>query len=636
MRLDRTALAAARLLLAVAVAYAPAYRAGWVWDDRAHIVANENLRSADGLRRIWLEPRSLPQYYPLVHTTFWLEHQLWGTRPLGYHAVNVALHGIVAVLAFVLLRRLGVPGALLGAFIFALHPVHVESVAWVTERKNVLSGALYLSALLMLVRHFHLEAEAQRSEHDGASARAAWFLAVLLFVAALLSKTVTATLPAVVVLLLWWRGRPVGRRELTALAPLFVLGLGFGLNTARIEREHVGALGPEWDLSFAERMLIAGRAPWFYLGKLAWPSDLSFVYRRWVIDTADPWQYVPLLAGAAGLLGLYLLRRRIGRGPFAAAAFFVGTLLPALGFFNVYPMRFSFVADHFQYLASLGPIALLAAGLTGVCRHRAPLARRAGLVAAVVVPIGLGAMTLARARHYRDAVTLWRDTLTRNPECWLCLNNLGAEITREGRPLVSQPLLAEAVRLKPDCTDARVNLGVALAMTGRLEEAVRQYDVVLEGEANLPVPLYNRGLALARLDRLPEAVASFRAAAVLVPNDAVVQSDLGRALALLGRFGEAVEPLRRGLAAHPADAECRRELAFVLNATGCHAEALVYARESLALDPNSLGAWLELARTLSALGEHAGLRQATDEILRRAPGHAEARALRDGRAHREP
>ena len=631
MRLDRTAPAALGLLLAVVLAYAPAYRAGWVWDDREHVVANENLRSLDGLRRTWLEPRSLPQYYPLVHTTFWLEHQLWGTRPLGYHAVNVVLHAVVAILVLVLLRRLAVPGALLAAFVFALHPVHVESAAWVTERKNVLSGLLYLSSLLVLVRYFRLGADATRSEPEGTPARAAWVVAFLLFVAALLSKTVTATLPAVVVLLLWWRGRPVGRRELRALAPFFVLGLALGLNTARMEREHVGALGREWDLSFVERMLVAGRAPWFYLGKLAWPADLSFVYRRWVIDAADPWQHAIVLAGACVLLGLFLLRRRIGRGPFVAMAFFCGTLLPALGFFNVYPMRFSFVADHFQYLASLGPIALFAAGLALLHRHPAPLARRAGLVAAVVVPIALGATTLVRASQYRDAVTLWRDALARNPECWLCLNNLGAEITRQGRPLESQPLLAEAVRLKPDYTEARVNLGVALAMTGRLEEAVRQYDVVLEGEGDQPVALYNRGLALARLGRLDEALASFRAAAALVPRDAQVQSDMGRALALLGRFGEAAEPLRRGLAAHPADAESRRELAFVLNAAGRHAEALVYAREARTLDPDSLGAWLELARTLSAQGDDAELRLATEEILRRAPGHAEALALRDGR-----
>src|SRR5688572_14862801 len=370
----RSALIGSGVLLAMTlIAYLPAFRAGFIWDDPDYVVNNATLRSLDGLRQIWFVPRATPQYYPLVHTSFWIEYQLWRLNPAGYHAVNVLLHALAAVLLWRVLKLLDVPGAWLAAAIFAVHPMHVESVAWVTERKNVLSGVFYLAAALAYFRSsFGLwgsgigedkdtAVDSSNTRHPKPDTR--YSLSLGLFVCALLSKTVTASLPATILLVIWWKRGRITRRDVVPLIPFFVIGVALALNTARLEREHVGASGAEFDFSALDRILIAGRAAWFYAWKLIAPVNLSFIYPRWTIDDRAAWQYAFPLAAVALVAALFVLRHRIGRGPLVAILFFGGTLVPALGFFNVYPMRYTFVADHFAYHASIGIIVLIAAAV---------------------------------------------------------------------------------------------------------------------------------------------------------------------------------------------------------------------------------------------------------------------------------
>ena len=280
----------------VFLTYLPALGCGFIWDDDDYVTANPTLRTADGLRRIWLEPRATPQYYPLVHTTFWVEYHLWGLAPVGYHLVNVVIHAANVVLVWLVLRKLGIPGAWFAAAVFGLHPVHVESVAWVTERKNVLSGLFYLSALLVSIDVFQLSADAAADAPRNKVSR--YIAATLLFVAALLCKSVTCSLPAVLLLLILWRRGRLTRTDLGLLAPWFVLGLMLGLNTAILEKSHVGAVGAAFAWSFAERCLIAGHALCFYAAKLAWPRPLIFIYPRWVISTSSVAQWVYVVTAA--------------------------------------------------------------------------------------------------------------------------------------------------------------------------------------------------------------------------------------------------------------------------------------------------------------------------------------------------
>ncbi|HSI37000.1 MAG TPA: tetratricopeptide repeat protein [Tepidisphaeraceae bacterium] len=455
------------IVLLTALAYASAYGRGFVWDDEHHIAANTTLRDAAGLARMWTDVRSLPQFYPLTHTTFWLEYRLWGPHPLGYHVTNVLLHAANAVLVGVALRRLAVPGAWLAAALFAVHPVHVESVAWITERKNVLSGLFYLLAGLAYLTFTGIGTRDRAPAADRPTrGHWGWYAAACaLFACALLSKSVTASLPAALGLILWWK-RSLTWRHVALLLPMLIAGAAMGRLTAWLEVHHVGARGPAFDFSVADRVLIAGRALWFYLGKLLWPHQLIFTYPRWHIDDDAAWQYLFPLAAVALVATLVALRHRVGRAPLVAALFFGGTLFPALGFADVFPMLFSFVADHFQYLASIGPIALFAAVVTRYCPRA-----WAAAPAAVLLPV-LALQTYTQCFAYDDYETLYRDTIEKNPAAWMAHNNLGTLLEFVGRhdeAIASYTLAAAHVDYDPD---AHVNLGKLLTQIGRPAEAV--------------------------------------------------------------------------------------------------------------------------------------------------------------------
>ncbi len=300
------------VIAATCVAYSQSLWGGFLWDDDAHVTKPE-LRSLEGFRRIWLEPfrhdaegRIQPgatqQYYPLLHSAFWFEYQLWDGSPLGYHIANLFLHGTAVCLCYLVLLRLKIPGAWFAAALFAIHPVQVESVAWITEQKNTLSTVFYFSAMLA-----YLAFDEQRKWP-------LYLLAIVFFLLGLLSKTVTATLPAALLVVFWWqRGRLQWRRDFVPLVPFLLLGACAGLFTSWVERKLIGAEGSEFQLSFVDRFLLAGHAMWFYLSKLAWPTNLTFIYPHWNIDARDFWQWLFPFAAILLLIGLWALRARCAR-----------------------------------------------------------------------------------------------------------------------------------------------------------------------------------------------------------------------------------------------------------------------------------------------------------------------------------
>jgi Tfp pilus assembly protein PilF len=547
--------AQAALVLLVVVAYVPALGNGWIWDDDDYVTENRTLRSLEGLREIWFEIGAVPQYYPLVHTTFWIEYRLWGDRPFGYHAVNVALHAANALLAWTLLRRLGVPGAFWAAALFAVHPVHVESVAWVTERKNVLSTALDLSAFLAWLRFRPFDAESKGSSRFYAAA-------LLLYLGALFSKTVTASLPAAILVVTWWKRGRLSRREVLPTLPMFAIGAGMGLLTVWMERAHVGAAGAHWDLSFFDRLLVASRAILFYLGKLVWPHPLAFVYERWDVEAAGwVWKAAPLvLLGAIALL--FASRGRIGRGPLAAALLFGGTLFPALGFFDVYPMRFSFVADHFQYLASLSPIAAVAAFAASRLDARALSA----LGTAVV--LALGVLSWKQCSIYENEEVLWRDTAEKVPSAFIAQNNLGGILLERGEVAEARRRFDAALAAEPEYAEAHVNLGLVAEREGRPDEAAARYRRALSIDPAFADAHNNLGIVLAQVGDLEGAIASFRRAVAHRKTFAKAHYNLGLALLRAGRAGEAVPPLERAVDLAPEDPDAKKALEQALREGG--------------------------------------------------------------------
>jgi len=546
---QRTRFLAAALVVLVVLAHAMALTAGFVWDDDDYVTENANLTSVSGLVRIWTTLGAVPQYYPLVHTTFWVEHHLWGEKALGYHAVNVLLHAGSALLVWTILRRLSVPGAWLAAAIFGVHPVHAESVAWVAERKNVLSGVLFLAALYAWVRFDDAEA-------GTAPRRRAWTWSLVFFALALLSKSVTATLPAAILVLVWWRRGRVTLRDVAPTLPFFALGAAAGTLTSFMERFHVGASGGDWSLTFLERFSVAGRAVWFYLGKLVWPHPLMFIYPRWRVGAWGPGAWLWPLSVAALLSVLFVLRSRWGRGPLAALLFFGVTLGPALGFVNVYPMRFSYVADHFQYLASLGPIALAAAGLARVDRHVL-----SGLVPALL--LALSALTWRQETAYRDEETLWRRTIATDPRVFIAQNNLGGILMERGRSEEAEACFLRAIEIEPSYPEAYDNLGILLDRRGEHDEAIGRYRKALAVDPRYSYSHNNLGISLAETGRLDEAIASFREAIRLKPDFARARFNLGLALSRTGDREGAIAALSEAARLNPQDADIRRALAAV-------------------------------------------------------------------------
>ncbi|HMB94405.1 MAG TPA: hypothetical protein VKK61_00025, partial [Tepidisphaeraceae bacterium] len=403
------------------------------------------MKDAHGLERIWFRWGATPQYYPLTHTSFWIEYRFWQLDPLGYHITNVAIHAANALLLWLLLRRLQIPGAWLAAAIFAVHPVNVESVAWISERKNCLA---MLFTLLSMIAYFE-------------ESKKAYAASLILFICAMLSKTVVAPVPAVLLVIIWWKRGRISRRDLLRLSPFFVVGIGMGVMTALMERNYVGAHGPDWNFSFADRILIAGRAIWFYAGELIWPVKLTFNYPRWPIDSHVWWQWGFPIAIVIALIVLALSRKR---QTLVAALIFCGTLFPALGFFNTYPMRYSFVADHFQYISAPALIALAAVWL-----------RKSRAMSAVLLCV-LATLTWRQAHIYAGPETIWRDTIAKNPQSWLAKYNLGVQLSNNA---ANQQQLLEALDLfdqvqaiRPQHEKLQTSRGDALAKLGRLDEAL--------------------------------------------------------------------------------------------------------------------------------------------------------------------
>ena len=506
---------------------------GFVWDDFIWSQSRAVLEWS-GLGDIWSWPSRIlkeAHYWPLTYTTFWLEHKIWGLEPAGYHVVNVLLHLLNTLLVWRLLLRLAVPGAWVAAAVFAAHPTHVESVAWVIERKDVLSGLFYLAAVLVWLRFL----EQPRPWRHG--------LAMLLFAAGLMSKSMVVTLPATLLIVQWWTNGRITPRDLRRVAPFFLVAL---LLTA-VDLYSYGSSQAPLDYSWVERMLIASRALWFYAGKLAWPANLAVIYPRWDISLGDPWAWLYLAGAAALAAALWLLRHRVGRGPLAGALFFAVTLSPALGFVNYSFMYYSFVADRFQYLAGIGVIAVL----VGAAAHgagRLPGRLRSGTagLAALVLAL-LGTATWRQAGIYRDKVTFFSHVVSLNPEALSAHYNLGVALMAAGRTEKSLAAARTAVEKRPDHAGARALLGMALVRTERFLEAEETLRRALEtrpGHKNI-----QRAMAelLRKQERHEEALEAYRALLEIDPDYALAHAFIGEILLELHRYGPAVEHLSKAL-----------------------------------------------------------------------------------------
>lgn len=641
-------LGGALLLAVVFAAYWPALRGGYIWDDDFHVPLKPELRTLDGLWRYWFEPGVSPQYYPLMHTTLWLEARLFGVKQTtSFHAVNIALHGITSLLLWAALRRLGVRWAFVAACVFALHPVHVQSVAWISQRKNTQSAVFYLLAMLAYLRFDPLDEQAARIGRCWGF----YVLAALAFVAALLSKTVTCTLPAALALLIYWKRGRLTLRDALPLAPLLALGLGLALVTIRMEKDVVGARGAEWDLGAVERVLIAGRVACFYFVKLVWPQPLMTVYPRWQISAADATQFAFPVIALAVPAALWWLRGRIGRGPLVSSLFFLGTLLPALGFIDVYPFRYSFVADHYVYLASLGVIVPLVGGvgawLTGSrdqgTGNRRPTARAgrkpalpsmAGLgqsgdgarrtngarraatpaaVLAMILPAALGGLSWSRTHVYHDAESLWRDAAQKNSHAWVAQLNLGHAVQEKGRLDEAIACYEAALRLRPQYDTAHYDLGIALEKANRPEDALRHYREALRIKPDYYEAQCNLAMLLLRSGQPDEATRLLEDVVRRGPHLAEAHYQLGVAYSMQNRLAEAIAAIKNAVEIEPGATQRRFVWALFQKAAGQYAAAKQNLQRCLAEQPENADVLIRLSLLLSTTND-ARVRSGSDAL----------------------
>jgi tetratricopeptide (TPR) repeat protein len=587
------------LLALVIAAYQGVRGAGFIWDDEMHVTQNPVIVGPLGLKEIWTSPAA--RYFPLTLTTFWAEHALWGLDPRGYHAVNVLLHGVCAVLLWRVLRRLAVPGAWLGAALWALHPVQAETVAWVTELKNTQSGVFFLLAALVFLKSL----DAGTGERPGPS----WSYALTLVFGAMAmaSKSSTVILPIVLGLGAWWREGRWRWRVALSLAPLLVMAALSGalsLWTQHLEGANEGA----WSRSWGERIAVSGHVIWFYLGKLVWPHPLIFIYPRWTVAAGQAAAYGPI-AAAVGL-GIALWWGRLGWAKpfFFAYAFFVAALLPVLGLLDQFFWRYSFVGDHFQYLASMGPLALAAAGIaTGLAASPRAL-RGLGWAGCGAVLLILGVLTARQCPKFRSSEALWRDTLDRNPSAWMAHNNLGAELLRRGRIAEAVDQLRASAELEPTNASAQSNLGDALFQMGRFDEAIARDREALRLDPRNVVTQANLGAALLQAGRLQDAEAVLRKALLADPDYAAARMSLGTVYLQGGREADAIRELTRALASDARNESALTNLGVALARTGRLEEARDAFERALTVNPRffsaqaNLGnAWMQLGRTREAI-----------------------------------
>ncbi|HUN55597.1 MAG TPA: tetratricopeptide repeat protein [Smithella sp.] len=551
------------LALAAIIAYGPLWHAGFIWDDDTFLFNNPLIKQADGLYQFWFTAKA-PDYFPLTSTTLWLEWRIWNNNPLVYHIVNVLLHALSAVLIWRVLVHLKIPGAWLAAALFAVHPVNVESVAWITERKNTLSMLFYVTSIL-----YYLKFE----ETD---MRRLYAIALCSFMLALLSKTAVAPMPFVLLGIVWWRRGRITSRDVTLALPFFGAALLMGMITIWFQSHNaIGAEIVRAD-NFWSRLAAAGMALWFYLYKALVPVNLIFVYPRWQVDGAKLISYIPGLLAIAGFAVLWRNRSKgWGKASLFGFSYFVVMLLPVLGFRDIYFMRFSLVADHWQYFAIIGPIALAAAGIT---HASARLEKKYEMLAPVVCAILLlilGALTWRQTCPYIDSETLWKTTIAKNPACFLAHEELGNIYKEKGQFDEAINQYQETIRLNPGYAGAYYNRGIAYAKLEQYQPAIESYNEAIRLSPDDASYYNNRGSAYLKLGRYQQAFDDFGRAIRLKPDYADAYYNRGIAYGRLEQYAPAIEDLNSAIRLKPdyADAYNNRAIIYFLqgnNELGCN------------------------------------------------------------------
>jgi len=543
------------ICLLVFIIYIPAINGGFIWDDDAFLTQNPLIRASDGLYRFWFSTEP-PDYFPLTSTTLWLEWRLWGENAAGYHVVNVLLHILNAILIWAVLLKLRIPGSWLAALIFAVHPVNVESVAWITERKNLLPMTFFLVSILA-----YLAFDKNRK----------WWcytLSLAAFLLALLSKTSIIMLPFVLLGLIWWQRERITIKDLVRSVPFFILSVIMGAITVWFQYHNAIGSTVVRDDGFLTRLAGAGWAVWFYMYKALCPLHLSFVYPRWEMGEPSMLSFLPLLFLAGLIVLFYYYRETWGKSFLFGLGYFIVTLFPVLGFFNIYFMKYSLVADHWQYTSIIGIIALIVGLIAYKYKDWQNAYRKVAITAAVVLICIFSLLSWKRAETFAHPVTLWKDTLRKNPECWMAYDMLGADLAQKGQWEQAIRHFTKALEIKPDYPKAHSNLANVLYDQGHVDKAFQHFEEALRVNPDAVQVHYNFGTALAEQGRLKEAIYHYRTAISLQPDFLQVHYNLAILYARQKNFQGAIKHFSEVLRISPGHSSAHSNLMRVYQLMG--------------------------------------------------------------------
>ena len=407
-------------------------------------------------------------------------------------------------------------------------------------------------------------------------------------------------LPISLIVIFWWkRGKIDWKNDVVPLLPFFVVGIISGLFTAWVERRFIGAEGSAFAFTFIERCLIAGRVIWFYLAKLICPINLIFIYPRWNISQAVWWQYLCPITALILAVVFWMLRKR-SRTPLAAFLFFTMMLFPVLGFFNIYPFQFSFVADHFQYLACIAPITIVVAGID----HTLGNNRFQKLTWFIILLLVLGTLTWKQTGIYVNAETLFRTTIRKNPLCWMAYNNLGKLLAENGRTDGVMADFQTALKIKPDYSEAHYNIGIQLGKMGQIDMAIAHYRKAIEIKPNYAFAYNNIGLLLAETGRTDEAIIHYRKSLEISPRFAEAWNNLGNGLSQIGRTDDAINSFQRALKINPNYGEAYYNFGILLSKLGRTDEAISRYQKALEINPSDCESHVNLGLLFAQLGRN--------------------------------
>ena len=606
-------LVAALLVLVTVALYWPAMRCDFVnFDDPGYVTSNLHVQSGlswEGVKWAFLKPVSC-NWHPLTMLSHMVDCQLFGLKPWGHHLTSVLLHAINTFLVFLLLRRLtgALWRSLMVAALFGLHPVHVESVAWIAERKDVLSMCFGLLALLFYARY--AQRRSQGADHESPAARSKlevgssmldvqsspainYSLSLFFFALGLMSKPMLVTWPFVMLLLDYWPLRrfrfsmpPVGRSKFVFSHPCLILGSRpsavqsvannpglwrlvfekipfFALSAAAsvvtfVVQKKGGAVMPVENLSLSARSANALVSCCRYLGKMFWPTDLAVFYPHpghWPIGEV-------LLAGGVllGIAVLFIVKRR--QYPFLLMGWlwYCGTLVPVIGLVQVFTQA---MADRYAYIPSLGVLLLATWGAYELARRWRHHVIALSMVSTAALVLCL-TLTRQQIGYWKDSEALFRHALKVTENNPFAHNSLGVALVKKGQIDEAICQFREAIRLKPDYAGTYNNLGVALVKKGQIEEAINQYREAICLKPDDADPYNNLGAALGRKGHINEAIRQFQESLHFKPDYAEAHYNLGTALAMKGQIDEAICQFQEAVRLKPDYAEARKNLRSAL------------------------------------------------------------------------